>query len=86
MDLQTILLATIPAVVSIAVAWGIIRTEVSVMKETISELKKHVETMTTKESCQQQHRHNDKTMSDLQSDLREIKTMLYRIIEKMGGE
>lgn len=82
--LITILLATIPAAISLAVTWGVLRTEVNGMKEHLGRHDKELEQSVKKESCQQSHRYTDQTIDSIKSDIRDIKRMLEVLLKQSG--
>lgn len=88
MDLQDLFIPGVTALATIAVSWGVIRTEVSGMRETLKELQRAHEDLKeraiTKEQCRESHNRADKQFDELKSDIKEIKNMMTKLFIKIG--
>lgn len=89
MDLQDLFIPGVTALATIAVSWGVIRTEVSGMKESLKELQRAHEDLKekaiTREQCREAHGRTDRQFDEVKTDIRDIKKMLTDLLIKIGG-
>ena len=75
MDIQDIVIPAATVLVSISVSWGIMRTEVTTMKETMKDLSRKMDSdCVTREGCRLRHEYIDRDMEDIKKTLGQIKT------------
>ena len=81
MDIQTVLLAVVPVLVSVAIAWGVIRSEVSAMKERMNKQDELMEKMVNKDSCGMRHQFTDQAIKRIEDNVEKIGDNVEKVRE-----
>jgi hypothetical protein len=88
-DIQSLVVPALTVLATGAVAWGVIRSEVSAMKDDAKQLRKDHEDLkdkaVTREMCREAHIRTDKGFDEMKADIKDLKRLMNKILFKLGG-